>query len=212
MAITSAQLTGAITASQTQFGYQNVSGTGFPAAGVFPMPPQPLLIDGEIMYIVTVPVAGTVQVRSRGAEGTAALPHDVLANIYTSPTPAADFGNPQPGTLTLLDPAEDLPVSIGQDGTINLIGANTIYNINKATPAALILPAPSLGDNGVAILFTSNTAAAHVITATGLLNDGTAGTPHNTATFASRVGASVQFIAENGFWNLGAGSVNVTIA
>lgn len=203
MAITSAQLTGAITASQTIFGIQNINGTAFATIGAFPNPQQPILIDSEMMYLVTQPVAGTIQVRSRGAEGTAATSHDVLANVYSSTNPAVDFGNPGPGSFAFIDPSQDQMVSIGQSGTIPVpFGGNQIYNINASSAVTMTLGAPSLVANGATLIITSNTAFAHVLSAVGLINDGTASTPHNTVTFVARVGAGITLVAENGFWNV----------
>lgn len=203
MAITSAQLGSAITASQLQFPLTNIVGAGLPAAGaVAPLSVGvAMIIDSEIMFVMSQPVAGTVVVRGRGSEGTAAMTHDVLSNVYLSPL-ASDFGQIPAGTSVQIDPTDDVVVSIGQDGAISLPTSNTSYNINKATAAALTLAAPSLVENGLTALFTSQTAAAHVITSTGLIMDGTAAAPKSAATFTAGKGASVLFVAENGFWNV----------
>jgi hypothetical protein len=211
MAITTAQLLTAIPASATTFNLTNIVGSALPTAGAPALPMGvPMLIDAEFMFCIAQPVAGTVVVRMRGSDGTAAAPHDVLANVYASIVPS-DFGAPQAGTETTLDPAEDAPISIGQDSTLVLTGANAVYNINKATAAAVVLPAPSLADNGVTLVFTSNTAAAHVVTSTGFYQDGTSGTPKSTATFAVFKGAAFTVVAENGFWNV-TSLQNVTMA
>lgn len=212
MAITSAQLSAAITSSQLTFGLTNVVGSGLPVVGAQPLSVGvPMLIDSEFMFCYQQPVAGTYTVRMRGSDGTAAAAHDILANVYASATPT-DFGNPQAGTETTLDPAEDGPVSIGQDQTLVLQGPNTVYNINKATAAAIILPAPGLPDNGVTLVFTSNTAAAHVITATSLIQDGSTSVPKSTATFTAAKGATIVLVAENGFWNVSGSPQNVTLS
>ncbi len=202
----------AITASQvTNIPLTHVSGPVLvPALGAPPLSiGVPVLLDTEFFYVVSQPASGVFTVRGRGSEGTAASAHDVLTSVYASLT--NDWGNPQPGTVVTIDPAEDLVIAIGQDGTIALVGANTVYNINKLTAAALVLPAPNVGDNGVALVFTSMTAAAHVITATGLLMDGTSSAPKTTATFAAFKGATATFVAENGFWNVSA-LQNVTLS
>lgn len=218
MALTSAQLSAAITASQTQnIGLTNIiapaAGSALPAVGAIPTGMGvPMLIDTEFMFVTAQTATGVFSVRSRGSEGTAAAAHDVLANVYASLNPS-DFGLPQPGTVVTIDPAEDMAVSIGQDGTILLSGANTVFNINKATAAALVLPAPSQADNGVSAVFTSNTAAAHVITTatTGLVQDGTT-TAKSTLTFAAAKGATIVLVAENGFWNVNGSPINVTLS
>lgn len=215
MALQSAQLNAAITASQTTFLLTNLSAnaqSSLPLVGGVPLSMGvPMLIDSEFMFVVSQPVLGTVVVRSRGSDGTSASAHDTLANVYFSFV-AGDFSAPQAGTATTLDPSEDAPVSIGQDATLVLMGANTVYNINKATAAAITVPAPSLSDNGVTIVFTTNTAAAHVLTfPTGLIQDGTA-TPKTTATFTAAKGATVSFVVENGFFNVQGTPLGVTFS
>lgn len=214
MALQSGQLVAAITANQLTFALTNLSAAAqaaLPNVGAIPMPMGvPMLIDSEFMFCIAQPVLGTFTVRARGTEA-AATPHDALANVYFSNI-AGDFAVPQSGTMTTIDPAEDGVVSLGQDQTVALPGSTTVFNINKATAAALVMTAPNLGDNGVNYTFTSNTAAAHVITATGLINDGTASTPKSTATFAAAKGATVTFVIQNGLYNVNGTPLGVTFS
>jgi hypothetical protein len=214
MALQSGQLTIGITASQLTFALTNLSTNAqaaLPNVGALPQPyGVPMLMDSEFMYVISQPVLGTVTVRARGTE-SAAVAHDTLCNVYFSNTPG-DFQVPQAGTTTTIDPAEDSPITIGQDQTVVLPGATAVFNINKATAAAIVLPAPSFGDNGVAYTFTSNTAAAHVITATSLINDGTTSSPRTTATFTAAKGASVVFVVENGLYNVTGSPLGVTFS
>jgi hypothetical protein len=213
MAITTAQLAAGITAGQTTFGLQNVSTnqSGLPAVGALPLPVgNPMFIDGEVMFCIAQPASGTVLVRGRGSEGTAAAAHDILAQVSVSSAPS-DFGNPGPGQTTVVDLANDAPFTIGSDQTIVVPVSNTNYNVNKVTAAAIVLTAPSVYLNGLTLIFTSQTAAAHVITATSLFMDGTGTLPHTTATFNSKQGATITLVAENGFWNVTATN-NVTIS
>lgn len=86
------------------------------------------------------------------------------------------------------------------------------YVITKAgTLAALTLAAPTAAQNGQQMIFTSRTAFAHTITATGLINNGTTGSPHNLATFAAFAGASLTLVADNLLWNV-LSSNSVTIS
>lgn len=212
MAFTTANLAAAITATQTTFGLSSVSGSGLPTVGALPLPMgNPTLIDSEMMFIVSQPVSGTVVVRGRGSDGTIAAAHDILSNVYTSPSPQ-DFQGPVSGATITVDLAQDNAVTVGQDGAIPVpTQGNTIVNINKATAATLTLAAPPVSINAVELIVTSNTAAAHVVTATSLLQDGVAGSPHSTATFAALKGASMMLRAENGLWNVTA-LQNVTIS
>lgn len=85
-----------------------------------------------------------------------------------------------------------------------------VYNVTKAGVAALTLAAPTAGvDDGVVITVTSSTANAHTLTATGLLQTGTASV--NVATFAAQAGAGVTLMAVNGKWNV-ISSVGITFS
>lgn len=205
MAFEVLSLGAAITANQiTNVPLTHVSGPVLlPAlSAVPPSVGVPILLDGEFTFVVSQTAAGVFTLRGRGSEGTAAVAHDVLTNVYASLT--NDFGNPQPGTVVTIDPAEDLPIAIGQDGTIPQSGANSIYNINKASALAGVLAAPLVSDNGVALVFVSLTAFAHVIASSALFLDGTAGTPKSTITLAANRGATITLVAENGFWAVSA--------
>lgn len=73
--------------------------------------------------------------------------------------------------------------------------------ITKGTAAALTLAAPTAGaDDGIRIMLTSDTAAAHTLTATGLLQTGSASV--NVATFAAFAGAGLTLVAYKGKWNV----------
>lgn len=75
------------------------------------------------------------------------------------------------------------------------------YQITKAGVAAMTLAAPVAGaDDGKVIWVESNTANAHTITATGLLQTGAAGV--NVLTFAAFAGAACKLMALSGKWVL----------
>lgn len=89
-------------------------------------------------------------------------------------------------------------------------GAPAMYLLQKASAAAVTLGAPISGtDDYKCIGFLSGSAAAHVITATGLLQTGS--TNSNTATFAAFAGANVVFMAYQGKWIV-VGSTGTTFA
>ncbi len=204
MAFTTAQLSAAITSSQTTFGLQNISTYqgGLPPVGALPLPIGfPMLIDGEYMVCYNQPVAGTVQVRMRGWDGTAAVAHDILANVSVSAL-ASDFGPLNATQTTTQDITNDVAIALGQDGTVALPVGNSIYFINKVTAIALTLPAPIATANGLTLIITSTTAASHIVTATGLFMDGVGTVPHSTATYVAKQGASMSLVAQNGFWNV----------
>jgi hypothetical protein len=84
------------------------------------------------------------------------------------------------------------------------------YVVTKAGVAALTLAAPTAGtDDGIEITITSNTANAHTLTATGLLQTGSASV--NVATFAANAGAGLTLMAYQGKWNV-MSSVGITFS
>lgn len=111
--------------------------------------------------------------------------------------------------LTQLSPANVLITLAGATDAIPPHGTAS-YVVNKAGVDAMTLAAPTATtDDGKVILVTSNTANAHTITATGLLQTGTASV--NVATFAAQKGAGVQLIAYQGKWNV-VSSVGITFS
>jgi hypothetical protein len=107
-----------------------------------------------------------------------------------------------------MPPFQPAMQTIGEDYTFTLAEVAAWGNqarnfpITKATAAAIVLVAPSKAQDGLTLVFTSLTAAAHVITATTLLADAVTGSPHTTATFAAFIGASLTLQAQNGLWNV----------
>lgn len=184
------------------------SGTGFPTAGGPPVTPGYVVrIDREFMLAVSQPVSGVIKVAQRGYNGTAAEAHDVLAKVEVSAL-GSDFANPSPGNVTSMPPYQPGMQTIGEDITFTsaqiAAWGNQTQNfpITKATAAAITLVAPSKAQDGLTLVFTSLTAAAHVITATTLLGDAVSGSPHTTATFAAFIGASITLQAQNGIYNV----------
>lgn len=76
----------------------------------------------------------------------------------------------------------------------------SLATLSKPSVAADTLAAPTA--NGQRLTLVSTTAFAHVVTATGLFNDGTSGSPHNLATFAAFPGATLSLQGLNGKWNV----------
>jgi hypothetical protein len=101
----------------------------------------------------------------------------------------------------------NVPLALTANGAINP-HASANYIITKAGVLAATLAAPTAGtDDGVTITITSSTAFAHTLTATGLLNTGSAAV--NLATFAAFAGAGLTLQAFNGTWNI-LSSVGIT--
>lgn len=92
------------------------------------------------------------------------------------------------------------PQTLSSNGAIPSHVGHT-YVITKAGVLADTLAAPTAGaDDGIEITLTSNTANAHTLTATGLLQTGSASV--NVATFAAFAGASLTLMAYQGKWNV----------
>lgn len=182
-------------------------GTGFPTAGDSTPQRYVCRIDKEFLLASLQPVAGQIKILQRGYNGTAAVAHDNLAKVEVSASPA-DFAEPSPGNVVSMPPYMPTNDTIGEDKTFTSTEVAAWGNqpqnfaINKATAAAITLVAPSKAQDGCTIVFTSNTAAAHVITATALIGDGASGSPEDTATFAAFIGASLTLQAQNGIWNV----------
>jgi hypothetical protein len=179
------------------------STTGFPAVGTVGAN-QPVIIDGETMFCTGVPVSGTIVVRGRGSDGTVAVAHNILAPVVTSSL-ATDFAA-LPGAASTTRPAySDVQTTIGANGVIPVPADVRPVTVNLVKATALsstTLAAPSVANDGSKLTITSQTAAAHVITATSLINDGASGAPHTTLTFAAFAGASIVLQAQDGLWNV----------
>lgn len=148
-----------------------------------------LIADGTF----SVSTAGNVADRVDLVAGqTARLVYDVTtAKWYASAVPTV------------------APTAITADGAITP-SIPRKYAVTKAGVAAMTLAAPTVTtDDGVVIVVSSNTANAHTITATGLLQTGTASV--NVATFAASAGAGVTLMAYQGKWNVLA-SVGITFS
>lgn len=211
MALQATNLSASITASQLTISVGNGTLTSLPAVGAVAMSyGVPMQIGSEITYVVSQPVLNTLVLRMRGADGTSPMAHDVNSNVYVSNQPG-DFPLPSAGTLISVDAAQDTAIDIGQDSTITPQNSNVVYNINKPTACAIVLAAPSLAGNGTTLTFTSNTAAAHTITATSLIHDAS-GVLHSTATCTANLGCSVVFAIENGFYNVIGTALGVTFS
>lgn len=186
------------------------STSGYPAAGtIVGNNANRMQIGGEFMYFVELIASGTVRVRSRGADGTVAVAHDVLQNV--SMGAPGDFPNIPAGADAPRPPFVDELVSVGENGAIAIPERNATIFLTKASAlATTTLAAPTQAQNGLRLTITSQTAAAHVITATTLLGDAVSGSPHTTATFAAFIGATLILEASDGIWNV-IGNVGVTI-
>jgi len=206
MALTNTTLAAACTDSDHTLSITSTS-SGFPTVGSYPNPMQIMRIDGEDMLIEMVPVSGQCKVAIRGYNGTAAVPHDILAVVSTSSNAADFLANPV-GGVTSRPPYVDNIVTLGQNTVFAAAGTpasagiqpypvqNTTYIIDKATACAITLiatgattPAPSAASMGVTMTFITGTAQAHTVTYGPGFNGNT--TTSDVATSNSLVGATL---------------------
>ena len=209
MALSRTTLTTAISASQLTFPVASTA-TGFPPVGTVAAN-QPIVIEDETMFLTGVPVAGTIVVRGRGSDGTPAIAHDIGSPVVTSATPG-DFPALPIGFSTLRPVEFPDNVTYGQDGAVAVPVQPTNAFFAKTSAAAMTLAAPSLALNGITLTITSQTAFAHVLTATALINNGATGSPFTTVTFPAFPGASLTLEAQNGLWNVQASQGTFTYA
>lgn len=86
--------------------------------------------------------------------------------------------------------------SYAADGVITGAG---IALLTKTSIGAYTLAAPS--SDGIGLTIVSRTAFAHVVTATGLIDDGVTGGSKNQITFAAFAGASIHLVSAGAKWN-----------
>ena len=210
MALVRTTLTGPITAGQLTFGVNNTTLAGFPPIGAAPLQYQPMAIDDEVMFLVSVPALNTVLVRMRGSDGTDAVPHDTGSSVVTSATPAQDWPAVRPGSDNLRPPSMQDIVTYGQTAEAISVPteAMTYAFLAPTSAGAFTIGAPSVGLNGIELTITSQAAFAHTVTtpgvsgSTGLFVTGAAGNPFTVATFPAQAGVSMQLVAQNGSWNV----------
>jgi len=105
----------------------------------------------------------------------------------------------EPATSAALNNRNWLALAGAADAINPHVNAN--YIVTTAGVDAMTLAAPTTGiDDGVEIFVSSNTANAHTLTATGLLQTGAAAV--NLATFAAQKGAGVRLKAFQAKWNV----------
>lgn len=111
-------------------------------------------------------------------------------------------------TINSLQSTKPQALSSGSPAIPSHVGHT--YVITKGSIMAATLAAPTAGtDDGIEIQLSSSTAFAHTLTATGLLQTGTASV--NVATFAAQAGAGLTLMAFNGKWIVLA-SVGITFS
>lgn len=101
-----------------------------------------------------------------------------------------DYGDPMVGTLQVLTAAT---ITVAPTSGNYLLNGTATETVTVAAPTATI-------QDGTILRFSSFTAHAHVISMSGLIENGATGSPFATATLAAFPGASITFMAFNGKW------------
>jgi hypothetical protein len=103
-------------------------------------------------------------------------------------------------------PGQRYPITIqAVDGPIPILSG--IVKLTKGSVAAMTLGPPTAIQEGIELTITSGSAFAHVITATGLLQNGVTGGAKSTMTMAAFIGARITLLAVMstagaGFWHV----------
>jgi hypothetical protein len=99
-----------------------------------------------------------------------------------------------------LVPDKTSPTVYTADGAIDPTVGTAV--LSKTSAAAMTLRAPTAVEEGTRLEITTGTAYAHVVTATGLLNDGVTGGAKDAWTAAAFVGSSLVLRAYNLKWQV----------
>jgi len=195
MALTTTSLAAPITANDLAF--VATSATGATVGGF-------VRIDDEFMAVTAI--AGTlISVRSRGDYGSQAVAHQGLSSVvFGLASDLAPLGTSE----TIPVPAAFDMATIGVNGAIPVPTRHTVYFLTKATALAATLADPSASQDGLTISLVGCTNAAHVITAAGLIYDGTDGA-NSICTSAAYIGSCCTLIAYGGKWHTKANNLMV---
>lgn len=89
------------------------------------------------------------------------------------------------------------------DGAITIVPQFAVLTKGSAGAYTLAAaPASGSADEGMAIEITAGTAFAHVVTATGLIQDGITGGAKTTLTFGAFLGSSIKLRGWAGKWHV----------
>lgn len=191
MALNLTTLTSPITATDLSFPVASVTGASVGRI---------VRINNEMMGAVLAVKSLTVFVRGRGWDGTSGRIQGVGSPVVFGD--GVDFPPIAEAREVAVPPRKAEQVSYGTNDAILVPEKDTTVLLTKATAGAYTLAAPPVGQDGIVITFISTTAAAHVVTATALYQDGVTGGAKNAATFAAFVGAAMIVQSLKGTWTV----------
>lgn len=134
--------------------------------------------------------AGTVALIGANSSDQVLLPSGATIPAGQSLTVLGTFTKSGPVPLVIVSGNQAIPAN-----------TSATYVVTKGSICAMTLAAPTVTtSDGVEITITSNTAFAHTLTATGLLQTGSASI--NQANFGAFAGCTIRLMAYQGKWNV----------
>jgi hypothetical protein len=100
--------------------------------------------------------------------------------------------------MDALSPSQQALTTLTGDGAISPSAG--FARMTKGSAAAATLAAPTAAQEGMDLYIAAGSAFAHVVTATGLVDDGVTGGAKTTMTFAAFVGSAIHLKAMNLHW------------
>lgn len=159
-------------------------------------------IDDEMMQIRKDYVSGTTIPVTRGLDGSVVAAHPATANVVIGL--ASDFANPGTGGPSVTYPSQKARqiVSYSANGAIALPvnGMDTVAILNGTGALTMTLANPTKDMDGVLLYIVANGKAAHGLTITSGLGNGS--TASDVATFSASYAGGCTLMAVNEFWNL----------
>ncbi len=191
MALATTTLSSAVTLTDTNIVVASASSV---AAG------RLVLVDQEIMQVVSTYVSGTTVGVLRGRWGTKTTTHVVTANVtHGAPSDFDEASAGGPSVAYQSQRARNL-VSITATSTLTLPDAGTDLTVvlNGTSVITLTVPVPTKDMDGTLLYIVGNGAAAHLLTFTGGLNG--AGGSYDIVTVNATAPTLMMVMACNGLW------------
>ncbi len=161
-----------------------------------------VIIDQEVMKVVSSYSTGTTVGVLRGQDGTPTAAHKITANVTHGL--ASDFALPGPQagtTYPIADRCVQIQSLTATTSTLALPPAGTDLRLilNGTAAITLTVPVPTKDMDGNVLVIVSNGVAQHLLTFTGGLSG--AGSNYDVVTINATAPAAFSFIACNGLWS-----------
>jgi hypothetical protein len=186
MAINTTTLSGAITDYQTTFALASTTNVTAPTYQSFTAGSAStytyLYVEAEMMFVTSIPVAGTVTV-IRGVLGTMAVAH-VVSTLVTIGLPV-DFPNftPAIGAFTTLAPNRFQGVSAAVAAAATIIAPGPLFHVTGTTATNIITPPANFVEGSITIIADGIWTWTSSAVANGIAQSGSMTAAHETVTF-----------------------------